>query len=249
MGAAGPARGGCTWLHVHTHTHTCTHAHTCTRVCTGTRPALTLAAPADARVAPCTRTAGARAPVQALKLVRTRARCWASTRTCTRTCTRSCASKRLVHAHTCARAPVRASGACTRAHAGVHTHTPVQASIRCTHTCTHVHTFLCMHLHTHAHSRACTAPLHTRSFTLMLHPAAAPRSAPAGRARPPVPPRRSKPLSFCLAAPFQGPRAEERRQGSHKRPLPPGRAGGGETETPAPGRWRGLGAPGDSGVP
>lgn len=184
----------------HTHTHPCMHAHT--RVCTRTRPVLMLAVPVHAH------RWGAR----------TRARGKVGAHTCTLLasigmCTHACACTPVqaniwcMHTHMHVVPCKHLVHALMHAHTRARTHTPVQASGAC--TLVHVHVFPCMHLHTHAHSRACTAPLHARSFPLTqpLHPAAAPRSVPAGRARPPVPPRRAEPLSFCLAAPFQGPRA------------------------------------------
>lgn len=229
----------------HTHTHPCMHAHT--RVCTRTRPVLMLAAPVHAH------RWGAR----------TRARGKVGAHTCTllgkhrdvhtRMCMHSCASKHLVHAHTHARGPVQASGACTHARTHTCTHTHSCASIWCMHTCTRAR------VPVHALAHPCTLPcMHSAVARSLLpaHAAAAPRCGPSLRARRPCPapraPQARRAFVFLPGCPLSGAEGPERRRGSHTngggRTLPPGRAGGGEMETPAPRCWRGLGAPGGTGV-
>lgn len=197
-----------TRAHTHTPVHACTHTGVhvnmaCAHVCSSC--ACTLLGCAH----PCSGKVGAHTCTHSCACTAVQASVW-----CMHTHVHVLPCKHLVHAlmhtHTRARthAPVQASGARTLVHVHMflctHTHS-VQASIWCTHTCPHMHEFLCMHLHTHAHSCAhscaCTAPLHTRSLQ-PLHPAAAPRSVPAGRARPPRAPQARRAFVFLPGCPL-----------------------------------------------
>lgn len=224
----GRTQGGCTRLHVQGHTHTCmhtpvhTHTHPCmhahTRVCTRTWPALMFAAPVHAHCwAVHTRAV--------VKLVHTRAHTHVHALLCKQ------ASGACTHMCMCSRASIWCMHSCTHTHVHAHTllckHLVHAHLYTCTCSCAHTHTRCkqasgaCTLVHTCMRSCACICtPMHTLVHTLVhaqrrctlapcslcapLRPLA---PCPPAVPGPPVPPRRAEPLSFCLAAPFEGPRA------------------------------------------